>query len=234
MPLASTRRTGLVDQVISQLRAQIDSGEWGVGDRIPTESELSEQLEVGRNTVREAVRALAHAGLLEIRQGAGTFVRASSELGGALRRRLERSRLRENLEVRRALEVESARLAALRHSEEDMANIDRAMGLREEAWRARDMGAFVEADFAFHRAVVNATHNSLLIDLYDDIAQAVYASIAHTAYGQDPKATDRPSAATDGVDHSKLTEAIRDADASKAVREATCYIDELLSLAEDD
>ena len=79
MPLASTRRTGLVDQVISQLRAQIDSGEWGVGDRIPTESELSDQLEVGRNTVREAVRALAHAGLLEIRQGAGTFVRASSE-----------------------------------------------------------------------------------------------------------------------------------------------------------
>ena len=233
MPLASTRRTGLVDQVISQLRAQIDSGEWGVGDRIPTESELSDQLEVGRNTVREAVRALAHAGLLEIRQGAGTFVRASSELGGALRRRLERSRLRENLEVRRALEVEAARLAALRHSEEDMAGIDRAMALREEAWRERDMGAFVEADFSFHRSVVNATHNTLLIDLYDDIAQVVYASIAHTAYGQSAEAADRPSSATEGIDHTGLTEAIRAADAPAAAREATCYIDELLSLTED-
>ncbi|WP_116245317.1 FadR/GntR family transcriptional regulator [Nocardiopsis sp. FIRDI 009] len=233
MPLASTRRTGLVDQVISQLRAQIDSGEWGVGDRIPTESELSEQLEVGRNTVREAVRALAHAGLLEIRQGAGTFVRASSELGGALRRRLERSRLRENLEVRRALEVEAARLAALRHSDEDMADIDRAMDLREEAWRARDMSAFVEADFTLHRAVVNATHNTLLIDLYDDIAQVVYASIAHTAYEQNEEAAGQPSTASEGIDHSKLVEAVRAADPTAAAREATCYIDELISLAED-
>ncbi|MEE2046946.1 GntR family transcriptional regulator [Nocardiopsis tropica] len=225
MPLASTRRTGLVDQVISQLRAQIDSGEWGVGDRIPTESELSDQLEVGRNTVREAVRALAHAGLLEIRQGAGTFVRASSELGGALRRRLERSRLREK--------VEAARLAALRHSDEDMADIDRARALREAAWRDRDMSAFVEADFTFHRSVVNATHNTLLIDLYDDIAQVVYASIAHTAYEQNDGATNQPSSETDGVDHSKLTEAIRSADPAAAAREATCYIDELLSLTED-
>ncbi|MDE3720511.1 MULTISPECIES: FadR/GntR family transcriptional regulator [Nocardiopsis] len=233
MPLASTRRTGLVDQVISQLRAQIDSGEWGIGDRIPTESELSEQLEVGRNTVREAVRALAHAGLLEIRQGAGTFVRASSELGGALRRRLERSRVRENLEVRRALEVEAARLAALRHTEEDMADIDRAMALRESTWRDRDMSAFVEADFTFHRAVVNATHNTLLIDLYDDIAQVVYASIAHTAYEKNEEEGAAPTPTGDGIDHSKLTEAIRAADPTAAVREATCYIDELLSLTEE-
>jgi DNA-binding FadR family transcriptional regulator len=233
VPLASTRRTGLVDQVISQLRAQIDSGEWGVGDRIPTESELSDQLEVGRNTVREAVRALAHAGLLEIRQGAGTFVRASSELGGALRRRLERSRLRENLEVRRALEVEAARLAALRHSKEDMADIDRAMALREEAWRASDMSAFVEIDFTLHRAVVNATHNPLLIDLYDDIAQVVYASIAHTAYEQNEDTTRQPSSTIEGIDHSKLVEAIRASDASAAAREATCYIDDLLSHTEE-
>lgn len=231
MPLASTRRTGLVDQVISQLRTQIDSGEWGIGDRIPTESELAEQLEVGRNTVREAVRALAHAGLLEIRQGAGTFVRASSELGGALRRRLERSRLRENLEVRRALEVEAARLAALRHTEEDLATIDQAMALREEALTSRDMGTFVEADFALHKAVVDATHNTLLIELYSDIAQAVYASIAHIAYKNNDSAAEHTSVATEGIDHSQLVEAIRATDPVAATREAICYIDELLSLA---
>lgn len=225
MPLASTRRTGLVDQVISQLRSQIDSGEWGVGDRIPTESELSEQLEVGRNTVREAVRALAHAGLLEIRQGAGTFVRASSELGGALRRRLEKSQLRENLEVRRALEVEAARLAALRHTETDLSDIDRAMTLRESAWRERDMSSFVEADFTLHRAVVNATHNSLLIELYDDIAQVVYESIAQTAYEQPEE--------DEGIDHGGLVAAIRAADAERAVHEAACYLDELLSMTGD-
>lgn len=230
MPLASTRRTGLVDQVISQLRAQIDSGEWGIGDRIPTESELSDQLEVGRNTVREAVRALAHAGLLEIRQGAGTFVRASSELGGALRRRLERSRLRENLEVRRALEMEAARLAALRHTEQDLADIDRSVALRDSAWSEQDMAGFVEADFSFHRTIVNATHNPLLIDLYDDIAQAVYESIAHTAYGR-PEADGGMD--HKGIDHNGLADAIRAGDPDRALREAACYLDELLSLAGD-
>ncbi|PSL00174.1 GntR family transcriptional regulator [Murinocardiopsis flavida] len=225
MPLASTRRTGLVDQVISQLRAQIDSGEWSVGDRIPTESELSDQLEVGRNTVREAVRALAHAGLLEIRQGAGTFVRASSELGGALRRRLERSRLREKLEVRRALEVEAARLAALHLTEEDRLAITAAIAARDAAWAEHDMAVFVESDFAFHRAVVAATHNSLLVELYDDIAQVVYESIAHTAY------TEPASTAT--VDHSALADAILDGDSARALREATCYLDELLSKTAD-
>lgn len=235
MPLASTRRTGLVDQVISQLRAQIDSGEWRVGDRIPTESELSDQLEVGRNTVREAVRALAHAGLLEIRQGAGTFVRASSELGGALRRRLERSRLRENLEVRRALEVEAARLASLRRSEADMARIDRTLATREEAWRERDMSAFVESDFTLHKAVVLATHNRLLIDLYNDIAQVVYDSIAHTTYEQSNGGIEQgesPSA-YGGMDHSRLVEAIRASEPAAAAREANCYIDELMNLAQD-
>ncbi|MUL44238.1 FadR family transcriptional regulator [Streptomonospora sp. PA3] len=230
MPLASTRRTGLVDQVISQLRAQIDSGEWGIGDRIPTESELSDQLEVGRNTVREAVRALAHAGLLEIRQGAGTFVRASSELGGALRRRLERSRLRENLEVRRALEMEAARLAALRHTDADLADIDHALALRESAWNEGDMAAFVESDFAFHRMIVNATHNPLLIDLYDDIAQAVYDSIAHTAYGE-PGSGGGAGLDNASFDHKRLADAVRAGDPDRALREAACYLDELLSLA---
>lgn len=224
MPLASTRRTGLVDQVISQLRTQIDSGEWDVGDRIPTESELSDQLEVGRNTVREAVRALAHAGLLEIRQGAGTFVRASSELGGALRRRLERSRMRENLEVRRALEMEAARLAASRRSDEDLADIDRALALRDSAWRERDMSLFVEADFTFHRAVVNATHNPLLIELYDDIASVVYDSIAQSALIQAPQ---------EDLDHRRLADAIRAGDEAEALREAACYLDELLARADD-
>lgn len=80
MPLTSPRRSALADQVIAQLRAQITSGEWPMGSRIPTEPELVEQLGVARNTVREAVRALAHNGLLDIRQGSGTYVVATSEL----------------------------------------------------------------------------------------------------------------------------------------------------------
>lgn len=87
MPLSHPRRSALSEQVIAALRAQITSGEWPVGSRIPTEPELVEQLGVARNTVREAVRALAHNGLLDIRQGSGTYVVATSELAGVMHRR---------------------------------------------------------------------------------------------------------------------------------------------------
>ncbi|EPJ37730.1 putative Exu regulon transcriptional regulator [Streptomyces afghaniensis 772] len=87
MPLSHPRRSALSEQVIAALRAQITSGEWPVGSRIPTEPELVEQLGVARNTVREAVRALSHNGLLDIRQGSGTYVVATSELAGVMQRR---------------------------------------------------------------------------------------------------------------------------------------------------
>ncbi|CAM5710563.1 Fatty acid metabolism regulator protein [Streptomyces hirsutus] len=94
MPLSHPRRSALSEQVIATLRTQIASGEWPVGSRIPTEPELVEQLGVARNTVREAVRALAHNGLLDIRQGSGTYVVATSELAGVMHRRFAERRPR--------------------------------------------------------------------------------------------------------------------------------------------
>lgn len=131
--LTTAQRAGLVDQVIEQLRAGIGSGEWPVGQRIPTEPELVAQLGVGRNTVREAVRALAHTGILEVRQGDGTYVRATSEMAGAIRR-LCGPELREVLQVRRALEVDGARLAATARTEADLAELRRLLDRRDAAW----------------------------------------------------------------------------------------------------
>ena len=88
-----SRGTTLSDRVIARLRQQITSGAWPVGSRIPTEPELVAQLGVARNTVREAVRALAHNGLLDIRQGSGTWVVATSELAGVMQRRFAEQRL---------------------------------------------------------------------------------------------------------------------------------------------
>ncbi|MFV2119542.1 FadR/GntR family transcriptional regulator, partial [Streptomyces sp. Act-28] len=104
MALSSPRRSALSDQVIAQLRNQITSGEWPVGSRIPTEPELVEQLGVARNTVREAVRALAHNGLLDIRQGSGTYVIATSELAGVMHRRFADADPRHVAELRSTLE----------------------------------------------------------------------------------------------------------------------------------
>jgi DNA-binding FadR family transcriptional regulator len=104
-----TRRTGLIDATVAQLRARITSGDWPVGSRIPPEPALVELLGVGRNTVREAVQSLVHAGLVERRQGSGTYVLSASELAVSMGRQIADARQRDVIEVRRSLEVEAAR-----------------------------------------------------------------------------------------------------------------------------
>src|SRR5688572_14543871 len=109
-------------------------GEWPVGTRIPTEPDLVAALGVGRNTVREAVRALVHAGVLERRQGSGTYVTSRHELTGVMTRRLEGAEVTDAIEVRRAFEVEAARLAAIRRTPSDLKALDKALAAREAAW----------------------------------------------------------------------------------------------------
>lgn len=218
MSLRAAQRSSLVDQVIGQLSDQITSGAWPLNSKIPPETVLSEQLGVGRNTVREAVRALTHAGLLGARQGDGTYVRASNELSGRMSRRLRQAKQVEILEVRRALETESARLAAMRRTDEDIALIDAALAQREQAWSSRDAAAFVEADLAFHLAVVQATHNRVLIELYTDFSGALRASI--TAAGTAPNQAHIP--------HDTIARAITARDVAAAERAGHACMEHIL------
>ncbi|MBC3194267.1 FadR family transcriptional regulator [Pseudonocardia sp. C8] len=233
MPLITARRGGLVDQVIDQLRTAISTGEWPVGRRIPPESELAATLEVGRNTVREAVRALAHGGLLEVRQGDGTYVRATTELSGALRT-LCGTELREVLEVRRTLEVQAARLAAARRTDDDLVELRAALAERDAAVAAvvaitrrggepapADTERAARADADFHRTVVRCSGNGLLTELYRGVVEAVAGSVAATmpaTVGTD-----------DDVSHTGLVEAIADGDVERAAREAGDFLDRLIA-----
>ncbi|WP_344829028.1 FadR/GntR family transcriptional regulator [Actinocorallia longicatena] len=175
--LRAAQRASLVDQVIGQLSERIGDGTWPVGSKIPPEPVLVERLGVGRNTIREAVRALTHAGMLDSRQGDGTYVRATSELSGAVQRRLRTAELLEILEVRSALEVQAARLAAVRRTAEDLAAVRDALAARARALGSGTHEEFLNADVAFHVAVVEATHNQVMIDFYRDFTAAVRASV---------------------------------------------------------
>ncbi|WP_051819455.1 FadR/GntR family transcriptional regulator [Streptomyces sp. NRRL S-920] len=173
MPLRSAARTNLVDLVIAQMESLISDGEWKVGEKIPAEPLLVEQLAVGRNTVREAVRALVHTGLLEPRQGDGTYVRANSDFGAAVQRRLRRAGVLEAYEVRACLERDAARHAAQRRTQEDLASLRAALAERGQAWESGDTAAFIDADMAFHRTVADAAHNSVLAELYGHLSDAL-------------------------------------------------------------
>ncbi|GAA3369691.1 FadR/GntR family transcriptional regulator [Streptomyces sannanensis] len=215
MALSSPRRSALADQVIAQLRNQITSGEWPVGSRIPTEPELVEQLGVARNTVREAVRALAHNGLLDIRQGSGTYVIATSELAGVMHRRFAGSDPRHIAELRSTLESSAARLAARRRTERDLRQLDALLDRREEAWSSGDAEAFVATDSTFHLAVVAASHNDVLTELYADLGDLLRDWLR-----EDVGRELRPE---DHMDHSRLVEAIRAGDEDTAANEAAGY-----------
>ncbi|MCM0676505.1 FCD domain-containing protein [Micromonospora phytophila] len=206
-----------VRQTIEQLRERILASEWPVGGRIPTEPQLVAALGVGRNTVREAVRALVHAGVLECRQGSGTYVVSTDELAPVVARRLTEDRMAEVVEVRRAFEVEAARLAALRRTTGDLAALDGALAAREAAWRAGRVAEFVEADAALHTAVVAAAHNGMLAELYASVGAALRSTVAQ-AMG-DALEPERY------VDHSRLVEAIRAGDPGRAATEAGAFLE---------
>ena len=129
--LPQAPRRSLVDSTIELIRGQIEGGAWKVGERIPREQELAEMLEVGRNTVREAIRVLSHGQVLEVRQGDGTYVRTNIDPAEVMRR-VGRSGLREHFALRCMLETEAARLAAVHRSKADVGLLRRLLKARGE------------------------------------------------------------------------------------------------------
>ena len=177
MPLSPTAALSLVDQAIEGMRELLASGEWRVGMRIPPEPSLAEALGVSRNTVREAVRALAHTGVLEVRRGDGTYVASPNEVTALVRQQLARTDLRHVLEVRHAIESQAAALAAERRSAEDIGFLERALGRRDRAVAAQDEAGCIDADAEFHLGVVAAAHNPLLVELYGGFTDNLRSSI---------------------------------------------------------
>ena len=112
-------KRSLVDQALDQLRQRINQGIWAIGQRLPTEPELSAELGISRNTVREAMRVLAFSGLIEIRQGDGSYLRAVVDPLDTLKV-LSQCSLEQARETRHILEVEAIGLAALRRTDEDL------------------------------------------------------------------------------------------------------------------
>jgi GntR family transcriptional repressor for pyruvate dehydrogenase complex len=171
------RRNGLADQVIDKVQALIRNGTYRVGDRLPAEAALCELFGVGRSTLREAIRALANRGLVEVKHGDGSFVAASVPCE-SLEERLGRAELAEIYEARLHLELPLAELAADRRDARDLAAMRSALRKRERAIRSLDVGGYAEADFAFHRAIAKATKNAALLGIYESFVAAAEVRLA--------------------------------------------------------
>ena len=204
----SVKRYPLSKQVSDQLEGMIESGEYQVGDRMPTEPELMEIFQVSRNTIREAVQSLTWAGLLEVRQGDGTYVRASNRFLANMKQQYAKVSLDDITEARNALEVTLAHLAAERRNEQDLAEISATLAKREEL--TDNIKENTHADIEFHMSIARASHNSILMDLYQSISDYLESHIAkkHMEASFD-------CAAVDAM-HEDLYAAIRDGNSARA------------------
>lgn len=163
-PLAAEIARKLIDHLVR-------SGEVNPGDRLPSERDLAEALGVGRSVVREALKALSFIGLIEVRQGDGTYLkRADSALlprvieWGLL---LGERRVVDLVEARHPIEVTIARLAAERRDERTLAELRAVLDTMHRS--TADPEGWVDADLAFHAILARAADNAVLADVASSI-----------------------------------------------------------------
>jgi len=171
----STRRT--FEEAVEQIAERVKSGDLAVGQRLPSERELAGQMRISRPTLREAVKTLTEAGVLEVRRGpsGGAFV-ASELVPRELLRTTTDIRVGEVagvLEARRLLEPRVAQLAAVHAGEDDFAAMHATIERQRELAGARDFlrheDLFLQLDLKFHLAMARASRNSTVVQLMRDL-----------------------------------------------------------------
>ncbi len=172
------------DAVAEQIETLILEGTLRPGERLPPERELARQLEVSRPSLREALQKLEERGLVETRQGGGTYVAAvlnpmfTDPLVGLFHRHPEMAY--DLLEFRQALETIGAYYAALRATDADREILRRRFGAMEDAHSRGDPLAEAEADAEFHLSIAEATHNAVLLHimrgLFDLLRRGILSS----------------------------------------------------------
>jgi GntR family transcriptional regulator, transcriptional repressor for pyruvate dehydrogenase complex len=215
MKLKPIKPKRISDQVFEQIRELIYKGEFKPGQQILPERELAVSMAVSRTSVRNAINKLVTMGLLEHRQGQGTFVSSPDSRKGnplAAAMATEDATLDDLLEVRMGLECNAAMLAALRATESDLLSLERSLEEMEEALEATDK-ITTEADAAFHMAVAFASKNPVLIHLmrnfYDFLFIGIKKNLTHMYQDN--------SALHDVIDHHReVFNSIRDHEPERA------------------
>lgn len=200
----------------TRLREQILSGAMPEGETFPTERALGAQTGLGRSSIREALRILENQGFVSIRPGrnggpiARLPERASVEVSLDHFIRAQRLRLAPLVEAREAVEPSAARLAARHRTSADLARLEQAHAELEGAFA--DIPRFLRANVDWHLAVVEASHNELLIAFMSAIAQAIHAATEIENFNSE----ERRRVVTHI--HGRITEAIRAGDEDAAER----------------
>jgi DNA-binding FadR family transcriptional regulator len=222
MTTRTIETTRLFQQVAQQIEERIRGGEWAVGDRLPAERELIKRFAISRSVLREALIVLELKGLVEIRGGAGTFVRRASDAPDAPAdvSVLAAATPFELLLARRMVESETARLAALTATPDDLARMRAAldqMAADREPFMLRHV-----ADRAFHLAIAEATRNPALIFVVSTYWDRYRRLIANHASAEARRPENRAPAI---ADHEAIFRCIAERDGAGAAAAMQAHLD---------
>lgn len=203
--------------VMDQIKRQILDGEFAPGAKLASVVDLAVSFGVGRSTIREALSGLRATGLVDIRQGGGTYV--ADPLPGKETLALDAEAifdraesLQQLLEVRKILETGCAAAAARHRTEDDLAVLDGILATMQAHLSDESIGE--EADVRFHLQLAASTHNALLQQLMESVSQRLHESMKQTRrlwfYGE------RVEAQRLLQEHSSIVEAIRRQDEAAA------------------
>jgi GntR family transcriptional regulator, galactonate operon transcriptional repressor len=238
-PGRPARRRGLHRDAVDELGRRIVSGQIPIGDTLPNEADLGDEMGISRTVVREAVKVLAAKGLVETRPRMGTRVQPRSRwdlvdhdvLDWIVASSPPLAFYRDVFEVRSIIEPRAAQLAAERRTPTEAERIDQLLRSMEAS--VDDREAYIVADLRFHAAVIAAAHNELLSRLGGTLSVALRAGRAVTT-----RIADGPSSSI--ALHTEVACAIRGSDPAAAhramealIRYATRDMEVVLAGADD-
>lgn len=172
--LKTIEHTRVSNEAVEQIVSLIRDRKLLPGDRLPGERQLVRELGISRTSVREALRALEGMGLIEVRAGIGAFVKhpISEFVNGALPPRLliDRETLKKLYQMREIIEVGAVAVAAQTAADEHLDVIRQAMERMETCYADDDLDGMVNADIDFHRGILVATDNEILVRVMDNIS----------------------------------------------------------------
>jgi GntR family transcriptional regulator, transcriptional repressor for pyruvate dehydrogenase complex len=210
-PLSAEISRKLLDYLLSGLLVP--------GDRIPSERELSRTLGVGRSAIRDALKPLTLLGIIDVRQGDGTYLRATESelLPKAIEWGLllgEQSAL-DLVEARRHIEAALAGLAARRRDEHDLADMRALLRQMEQAGSDDE---FIDADMEFHLRVAQAARNNVLAGILTNIRSLIHVWIRRVTYAADSRTASY-------AEHVPIMEAIEAGDPGAAAAAMAAHLD---------
>jgi DNA-binding FadR family transcriptional regulator len=223
MMLTKLSRQTLTEQAVVGLMEFIQSNNLKPGDMLPSEAQLADSFGVSRPVIREALKSLAGRQVIQIINGKGAMIRPidSDPLRGYFQKAIqfEPEALIELLEVRKGIEVQSARLAAERRSIEELVQLEQAVvGMREAL---DDPEQCIALDLEFHLTIASCAHNAMLFYLLKSIREATKSTILEGRSRKTRKELERVQ-----VIHETIYQAIAEGRADQAASTMETHFDE--------